>query len=145
MNKNELVTKQLELQQDAIKIIEEKLIKQHSKLSVNEQEIFKKVYLYKITKNILKIKKENFSTAIAKILKKKDDFKKQIKIYISDFEDMQDFRRLQKAVEKDDIKEYLIEDISKYISPIFIDMLEKKNLYPKIVFLNICITFYLIT
>ena len=132
MTEIELQAKQLEFQKDGVKILEEKLEKSSPyKSKLNQENILKKIYLKPIASEIEEIKKENLRTVIYRLIVQNRGFIEEIKKSLDEFKDWEDFERLEKSIKKNNIKDYLIEDIAVYLSSQLIEQIENKKIYYK--------------
>jgi len=115
MREEELLKKQLELQKDSVDELEKKLNEQlkksHSKNRVYDTTI--KKYIEPISNDLEEIRKEALPTALAKILKNHKEF--IYDLYIEEFTDFEKYSALKESIEKRDIKDYLVEDLSDYL------------------------------
>ncbi|SFV51988.1 Phage RNA polymerase [hydrothermal vent metagenome] len=120
-----LVEKQRELQKDAIVKLQEKLKEQ----KIDKHRVFKKRYLDPLKKAFIDLRKKALPNAVAHILKKNREFLENIALYIDDFKEWNDYPRLKKAVEEqNEIKEYLIEDMAKFLSLALLKLVEERKI-----------------
>lgn len=134
MDIDELHKLQLKFQADAVVQLEEKLQEQQKKTYQKQsksQNTFQKFYLNPIVKAIQNIREKDLSTVVAKILKSQDYFLQEIKNNLKDFQEWKDYTRLEKAVKVDDIKPYLIDDISIYLSLELLKLIDTKEIFFK--------------
>jgi len=122
---------QLKFQADTIEKLKEKLKVQLEKKDKN-LDIFRKKYSNIVQKDIAKIKQENLPTVFGKIFIEEKDKDKIIKLlsnHIKELKDFDDYERLKKTIEKNTIKDYLLEDVAKHISLKLIAILQNNELY----------------
>jgi len=118
---------QKELQADAIKKLEERLQEQ----SIDKTRVFTKKYLQPIAKEVIKLRKKNLSTVVAKILKKEKTFLEEIVKYLEEFSNWEYYERLCSAFKENDIKEYLVDDIAQFLAIELLTLVEKRKIYYK--------------
>lgn len=123
--KMNLVKIQKELQADAIQKLEERLQKQN----INKARVFEKEYLQPMKKEIIKLREKNLPMTVSKILKQNKSFLKEIKEHLEEFSSWEYYNRLCNAAGEENIKEYLIDDIARFLSIELLSMIEKQNIY----------------